>query len=71
MRAEILENILNKKQLKKVTTIVNSNNKEDVLSKLKLYFKEIEQELSEKGVYHEYLAWSIYAILNKEIANER
>jgi CHASE3 domain sensor protein len=67
MRTEILENILNKKQLKKVTAIVNSNNKEDVLSELKLYFKEMEEELSEKGVYHEYLAWSIYAILNKEI----
>lgn len=67
MRTKKLEDILNKKQFKKVVKIVNSNSSEDVLSELKLYFKKIDKQLENKGVYHGFLAWVVYAILRDDL----
>lgn len=67
MRTKKLEDILNKKQFKKVVKIVNSYNNEDMLSKLKLYFKKIDKQLENKGVNHAYLAWVVYAMLKDDL----
>ena len=67
MRIKKLEDILNKEQIEKVFEVVDTCNSEDVLSKLKLYFKKIGKELNDKGVYHEYLAWVVYALLRSDI----
>jgi hypothetical protein len=65
MRIKKLGDILNKEQIKKVFEIVDTCNSDDVLSKLKIYFKKIEKELNDKDIHHEYLAWVVYAKLLK------
>ena len=71
MRITKLEEILNTKQLKKVAKIINTYENENVLNKLKAYFKKIENKLEKKGVYHEYLAWVVYVLLIEELKNGR
>ncbi len=66
MKEAMLKDILNDEQIKNVTKIVNNNNNEDILRELKSYFMTIANELLEKDVHHDYLAWCIYAnLLNK------
>jgi hypothetical protein len=67
MRITKLEEILNRKQLKKVAKIINTYENENVLNKLKAYFNKLEK----KGVYHEYLAWVVYVLLIEELKNGR
>ena len=68
MRKVRIDSILTEEQIKDVANIVNTNeNRDNLLSELKRYFLEIKDDLESKGVYHEYLAWVVYAKANNNL----